>query len=117
MKKSPIKRFTPLKAKTPLKRTGYLKRKTPLKPISDKAKLEYQVWIGVKRERVKLLIDKFGFLICEFCKKPITYGQVYDGHHFNRNRRDNTLENQRIVHRIPCHGTITDNNISVESLL
>ena len=118
MKKSPLKRFTPLKAKTPLKRTGYLKRKTPLKPQSDKAKLKYKEWLGVKRDRVKLLNEKFGFLPCEFCQKPITYGQVYDGHH-NTHRSlggKSDLENARILHRV-CHSKVHDQNLSVESLL
>ena len=118
MKRTPLKRFTPLRAKTRLKAKTPLKRQTRLKPQSDKAKLEYKAWLNVKRERVNLLVKKFGHLLCEFCKKPITYGQVYDGHH-NQHRSlggKSELQNARILHR-PCHSRVHDQNLSVESLL
>lgn len=102
-------RKTPLRRKTPLKRgTSQLKR-TPLKRQSEKAKAEAFIWVAVKRERARLLTEKFGFLICEFCGKAIR--GIADGHHNDRNRRNNTLENCRILDRFPCHSHVTDQNI------
>jgi len=111
MRKTPLHRYTSLKQKTPLK------RKTRLKPQSEKAKAEAFIWNAVKKERAKLLIEKFGYLICEFCKQAIMNGQISNAHHANKNRRQNVVENARIVHRFPCHNEITDKNIIVPSLL
>ena len=85
--------------------------------MSDKAKLEYQVWIAVKRERAALLNEKFGYIPCEFCKIAVNHGAIPDGHHNDHNRRHNILSNCRLLHRT-CHTHIHDQNIKdVPSLL
>ena len=90
-----------------MKRTA-LKRKTPLRakkrinPMSARAKAEMKVWHKVKLERIQLLLDKFGYIPCEYCKRPIQDGsEIYclEGHHNNHNRRENTVANCRITHR------------------
>lgn len=71
--------------------------------MSERTKKELVIWRKVKRERIQLLIDKFGYIPCEFCKRPISSGsEIYclEGHHNNHNRRQNVLENCRITHRI-----------------
>jgi len=103
MKRSPLKRYALLKQKTPLK------RKTKLKPQSEKATAKNFVWVAVKKERARLLTEKFGAVICEKCGKPVSEP---DGHH-NKWRSHGgkfTLENARLVCRT-CHAFMHDNNI------
>lgn len=102
-----------------MKRTP-LTRKTPLKPVSDRAKKEAVEWANTKIKRMFMLKDKYGFVPCEHCCRKTNSYSLFDfpdAHHNNHNRRDNTLENCRIVRRI-CHQYITDNNVKdVPSLL
>ena len=109
------KRTTPrkgLKRKTPLKRTS------KLKPQSKRAKEELKIWLGVKKERIERIREKFGYLICEYCLKPIREGDEIDGHHNNHRRRENDFGNCRITHAYCNRILIEDNNIkNVPSLL
>lgn len=110
------KRTTP---QLPLKRRTSLKATKGLNRMSDKAKEELQFWLKVKAKRVKLLMNRYGYIPCEYCLKPIGAGEIFspEGHHNNRNRRDNSPENCRILHRV-CNQKIEDLNIrDVPSLL
>lgn len=97
---------TPLK----IKKLNSLKR-TPLNKVSKKQKIKNDLWVKIKQERIELLIKKYGFLICEYCGTPIQESEIIDGHHNDRNRNNNTLQNCRIVQRFPCHRYITDENV------
>lgn len=94
-----------------VKKLNFLKR-THLKKVSEKQKIKNALWSKIKQERIGLLIAKYGFLICEYCGKPIQEKDIVDGHHNDRNRNNNTLQNCRIVQRFPCHRYITDENIN-----
>ncbi len=97
----------------PLKRKTPLKARKGLNKMSDKAKDELKVWLKVKAERIQQLLDKFGYIPCEYCKGYILDNHPLfqaDAHHLDKNRRNNILENCRIVHRF-CHRIITDTNI------
>ncbi len=93
--------------RTALLRWTSLKRTKGLNKVSKKQARENALWSRIKRERQHLLLDKFGYIPCEWCKKRIVVAYP-DGHH-NKGRA-NTLENCRILHRL-CHTYITDNNI------
>ena len=97
-------------------KTACRKKRTPLKLMSKKAKAELRVWNKVKGERIKLLEEKFGgYAPCELCK-VVTTGQA-EGHHNDHDRRNNELENCRILHRV-CNQRVEDENIKdVPSLL
>ncbi len=99
--------------------TSSTKKRKPLKMMSKKAKMELKIWTAVKKERVKLLEAKFYYVPCELCGKPISWeGQkTLEGHHSDHDRRNNELDNCRILHRV-CNQRIEDENIKdVPSLL
>ncbi len=103
MRRTALLRRTPLKSKMPLKRTK------PLNKVSKKQAKENALWSKIKRERIEALQKKYhGILTCEYCGCGILYDA--DAHHNNGDRRDNTLANARILHRL-CHTYVTDNNI------
>jgi len=110
----------PLRRKTRLKSFTPLKSRKGLNKMSQRTKDELIIWRNVKLERMQKLIDKFGFIPCEYCGKPIvSNSEIFcaEGHHNNHNRRDNTFENCRILHRL-CNQLIEDKNIKdVKSLL
>ncbi len=117
MRKTPLKRVSFLtKKKIPL-RKGYKSEprkisflaKAPLRKVSKKQAKENALWSKIKKERRDLLIAKFGYLPCEWCKTRIVLNHP-DLHHNDRNRRNNTLTNARVLHRL-CHTFVTDNNI------
>lgn len=111
------KRTSPRK---PLRRVTPLRRTTALKKMSKRAKLELTLWRIVRKARMLALAQKYGYLPCEYCHKPIdTSSELYcpEGHHNNHNRRDNSPRNCRILHRV-CNQTIEDLNVKdVPSLL
>lgn len=113
-------RYSTLKSNTPLKRKTPLISKTPLKKISHKAQIEYRQWFKIKIQRMKLLEEKYGYIPCEYCKRTISYSSglhAPDPHHNDWDRRNNTLENCRIVGRV-CHSKVHKENIrDVPSLL
>ncbi len=111
MKRTPLKRKTPLKSYTPLRAYKGLNK------VSEKQAKENAEWSKVKAERIDKLIDKFGYLLCELCKRKIERFEA-EGHHNSHDRRDNTPKNCRITcHICNCY-TIEDEHIKdVPSLL
>lgn len=105
MKRSPLKRKTPLKA------YAKLKVNNPMNKVSHRQITENALWAKIKRERINKLIEKFGCIIDEWTNTPINEGEIIDAHHNDRNRNNNTLENARLVRRFTSHRYITDNNI------
>ena len=84
--------------------------------MSDKAKAELKVWGKVVKERKQALLDKYGFIPCEYCKEFA--GESVVGHHNDHDRRNNCIENCRIVHPFCNSITIEDNNVKdVPSML
>ena len=119
MKRTPLLNRTPLKRRTGLKHfvNGLLRRKA-LKPMSARAREELKIWREVVRRRVQALLDKFGFIPCEYCHQTIREGSQIDGHHNNHDRRNNTFENCRITHPYCNRVAIEDGNVKdVPSLL
>jgi len=93
-----------------------VKKRKPLKLMSKRAKAELKVWHEIRTERMKLLIAKYGHVMCEFCGKR-SVDNSPDPHHNDWDRRNNELDNCRILHRI-CHTKVHDENIrEVPSLL
>lgn len=109
-----------LKRRTPLKRAAGLKRHTALAQQSKQAKREAVVWSRVKKERMARLQERFGLVPCEYCLGATDSHIEFlapEGHHNNKNRRDNTAGNCRILHRF-CNQRIEDLNIrGIPSLL
>lgn len=107
MRKTLLKRRTPLKRKTPLNAHKGLNK------MSAKTKAELEIWMPIKKDRMEKLRDKFGVVICELCGKPIDYNsELYypEAHHNDHNRRNNTPDNCRILHRV-CNQRVEDENI------
>jgi hypothetical protein len=104
---------TPLKRKTPLKRTA-LKSSKGLRIVSKKQAAKNRVWSEIKKNRIEFLAAKYGAPICEYCGKHVLLGTL-DAHHIDEDRNNNTPENCYICHRF-CHSHITDNNIKVQQL-
>lgn len=88
--------------------------------MSEKAKSELAVLREVKKQRMKLLNLRYGYIPCEYCLKPINPNSLYhhaEAHHNNHDRRDNRLENIRITGRM-CNQKIEDLNVkNVPSML
>ena len=89
-------------------------RKTPLRKISEKQKEKLKVWRDVTIERANQLKEKYNVVICEYCGKPAGDSELFTlgGHHIDRNRRHNTIENCYLCHYV-CHGYIHDHNVLV----
>ncbi len=98
----------------------YLKRKKGISKMSNRAKDELTIWMVIKHDRMMALLRKFGFIPCEYCKESVnTNSELYcpEAHHNNHDRRDNSFQNARILHRV-CNQLIEDKNIKdVPSLL
>lgn len=81
-----------------------LKRRTPLRKVSDKQRIKNKLWADITDEKAKELN-----YICEYCGKKgqrvFSEGWDYlDGHHKIKRRFNvHTKENCQIVHRINCH--------------
>ena len=97
-----------------------LKRRKGLNKMSIRAHTELEIWLAVKEARMFVLQDRFGYIPCEYCQKPINYSSELfypEGHHLDHNRRHNEPTNCRIVHRA-CNQFIEDKNVrDVVSLL
>ncbi len=111
MKRTPLTRKTPLKSNTRLKQTKGL-RHTTLKTAQRNAK-----WRSIIMERAKYLIEKYGFLICEYSGETITVmSSVPDdmnegwGHHIDGNR-NHCVETNCYIVKYKYHTQIHDNNI------
>ncbi len=117
MTKLGMRRTEPQK---PRKRTTGLKAKKGLRKMSARVVEESRVWLQVKVDRMLKLRQKYGYIPCEICRKEITDSSelfIADAHHLNRNRRKNTLDECRILHRV-CHSMVHDKNVrEVPSLL
>jgi hypothetical protein len=110
-----------LEQRTPLKRRVTLRAKKPINKMSDKAKIELRIWMAIKKERIRLLLEKYGYVPCEYCKLKTSADSeitLPEAHHNDQNRRNNTPENCRILHR-HCNQLIEDKGIKslVPSLL
>ena len=89
-------------------------KKTPLRKISDKQREKLRLWGEITRQRAGQLQAKYGQAICEYCGKPQQNHEMYvlGGHHIDKNRNNNTIENCYLVHNA-CHLYIHDHNIVV----
>ena len=102
MKQSELKRTTPLKAKT------------RISPISDKQKERTVKWNAITDE----VAEEHDF-ICQWCdraglRRTDKIWLKLDGHHIiKRWHHIDTKENCYLIHRLPCHRFIDDNNIDV----
>lgn len=109
-----------MKCKMPLHQHIPLKRKKGLNKMSERTKVELKIWGTVVSERKEQLLAKFGYIPCEYCHQWIQNGSdLYcaEGHHNNHNRRENTFENCRILHRV-CNQLIEEKHVKdVPSLL
>ncbi len=97
----------------PLKRKTQLKAKKGLNRMSDKTKAELKAWLKIKEARMNKLRDAFRYIPCEYCHQPINSNSELfcaEGHHNDKDRRNNTFENCRILHRY-CNQLIEDKNI------
>ncbi len=108
-------------AQHPKSGTTKIKTKKPrLALMSKKAKIELKITQAIKKERMRLLKEKFGIVPCELCKiatVPHSLLLKAEYHHNDHDRRNNTLENCRILHRT-CNQRVEDENIkNVKSLL
>ena len=102
--------------KTPLKRGKAKSFNSTLKAQTPKTADRNARWRDIVLWRMNYLIEKYGFLICEYCgKKGSADSQDFLGmwgHHIDGDRNNCTLGNCYIVHNT-CHQYITDNNIIV----
>ena len=89
-----------------------------LKKKSDKQIARDILWSKAKRAREKVLEEKYGAIICEFCGRPPWGNELgrIEAHHINRDRRNgNTEDNCFLCHAV-CHGEITLNRLKVKQL-
>jgi len=94
-------------------------RRTALAQQSKRAKKEAIIWSRVKKERMERLREKFGYVLCEYCFGKVGVGMLApEGHHNDKNRRNNSdPRNCRILHRY-CNQRIEDINVrGIPSLL
>jgi len=75
------------------------------------------VWREICLWRINFLIEKYGFLRCEYCGKrgSIDSDSPFGvwGHHIDRDRNNCQMSNCYICHHAPCHAYITDNSVVV----
>ena len=116
----PLKNRSKIKSENPLKR-NYIKRLKSYKPlnkVSKRQKIENALWAKIKKERIELIIEKFGYLMCELCQKSLE-PSISEAHHNNHDRTNgNVPDNCRILcHFCNCY-VVEDNNIKdVKSIL
>lgn len=105
MKKSTLKRNTPLKA---LKGLRYR---------SEKAKANEALWQLIKISRAVFLHEKYDVVICEYCGRPAWGNELgtIDAHHIDGNHKHSTEDNCYLVHRI-CHDEIKRRHLKVKQL-
>lgn len=99
MKKTPLRRYTPLKSYK------------GLNPVSDRQKLINALWREITDQKAKDLNN-----ICQWCHLPGRRDAPFNkliGHHIIKRRYQlNTYENCFVCHRL-CHNFIEINNIDV----
>ncbi len=84
-------------------------RQTKIKPISKRQAVKLSEWAEITRGRADLLRRKYGFVPCEY-EPALRALHKWDGHHNDRDRNNNTLENCRCICR-KHHTHVTDNNV------
>ncbi len=89
-------------------------KRSYIKRVSKKQQIKLNKWRAITLERATYLAEKYGYALCEYCGGAEGGHELtsFDGHHIDKNRRNNTQENCYICHRI-CHGKITDENLLV----
>jgi len=94
--------------------------RTKIKPTNPKTKARNKKWRGICLDRAMYLIEKYGYIICEYSGEIIrvlsTFPNDLDegwGHHIDGNRNNCSPENCYIV-KYKYHSFITDNNIIVK---
>jgi len=102
-----------------VKRTT-LKRTKRLNPTSHKTAKRNGKWRKICLARAEYLIEKYGFIICEYSGEPIrtlsSTGEDLDdgwGHHIDHNRA-NVVESNCYIVKYFYHRIIEDENISVK---
>ena len=111
MKKSELKRTKGLKKG---KARGY---NTTLRAKTKKTADRNREWQKICLWRINFLIEKYGFIICEYCgKKGVVDKDDFNGvwgHHIDGDRNNTDLTNCYICHTATCHSYITDHNVQV----
>lgn len=105
-----------------------LKRRKPINPKSKKQKELDDLWREITIEKagdLAVAADRDAY--CQWCSRDgifdfsvnINYFITLCGHHIVSRARGGkyTYENCYITHWLPCHQTITDNNIDVRKYL
>jgi hypothetical protein len=80
-------------------------KKSPLRKISKKQRARNEEWRRVCVQKIQEQKRTRGFIYCEICmlpERPQIPMYVVWGHHKDRNRRNNTIENCELAHWI-CH--------------
>ncbi len=92
------------------------KKRKPINKVSKKQAGKIRTWSGIKIDRIEMMIDQFGCVLCEYCLKSLDES-IAEGHHNDHDRNNNTPGNCRLVHP-QCNTAIEDNNVKdVKSLL
>jgi len=95
-------------------------RKSRLKPISPKTLARNKEWLRISIERAEYLIEKYGYIICEYSGEAITILATTPvsldaawGHHIDRNR-NHVVESNCYIVKYKYHSFITDHNLNVK---
>lgn len=89
MKRSAIKRKTPLRAKTPLRRSAIKKtQKSPRKKVSSPKSLKKRVWRAFSRYVRWQSADEKGFVECVSCCRIFPWDGVDAGHYYTNSERN-----------------------------
>ena len=88
-------------------------KKSYINRVSDKTGERNQRWKCITLERIEMLADMFGYIVCEYCGgygnlTPDAFNQVW-GHHIDWDRNNCTSKNCMIAHN-RCNTHIHDNN-------
>jgi len=92
---------------------------TRLKPTSKKTRARNQKWFKICMERAEYLIEKYGYIICEYSGESITVLATTPvslnaawGHHID-GKRDHCVESNCMIVKYRWHRYIHDNNTKV----
>ena len=88
-----------------------------MRKVSLKQQQKLREWQKIVKQRAAQLEEQFGCVLCEYCGMPEYPSELgaLVGHHRDRNRSNQTLENCCLLH-VSCHGIIHDKNIEVKRL-
>ena len=94
--------------------------KSRLNPIKPKILARNKEWLRICMGRAEYLIEKYGFIICEYSGEAITILATLPvsldagwGHHIDRNR-NHVFESNCYIVKYKYHSFITDYNINVK---